>query len=67
MLHSSLPSLNPNHGDYDITWLNVVENDEAQKVIDVCIECWQSAGPEACKKNVHHVCHLWNFFGCVLP
>jgi hypothetical protein len=24
----------------DITWLNVAENSETQKVIDVCVECW---------------------------
>ena len=46
----SLPSLDPNTGDDDITWLNVAENDEAQKVIDVCVERWRSAGPEARKK-----------------
>lgn len=47
------PSLDPNTantGDDDISWLNVAENDEAQKVIDVCVERWRSAGPEARKK-----------------
>jgi hypothetical protein len=46
----SLPSLDPDAGDDDVTWLNVTENDEVRKVIDVCVERWRSAGPEARKK-----------------
>lgn len=37
-------------GEDDIVWLNIAENDEAQKIIDICMEHWQSAAPEACKK-----------------
>jgi hypothetical protein len=49
----SLPSLdsnNGNAGDDDISWLNLADNDEAQKVLDVCVERWRSASPEARKK-----------------
>jgi hypothetical protein len=34
------PSFNPDAHDDDIAWLNIAENDEAQKVIDVCVERW---------------------------
>lgn len=39
-----------NANDDDIAWLNVVEHDEPQKIADVCVERWRSAGPEARKK-----------------
>ena len=44
------PSFNPDAHDDDIAWLNIAENNEAQKVIDVCVEHWRSAGSEARKK-----------------
>jgi hypothetical protein len=46
----SPPSLNPDTGDDNIAWLNIAENDEAQKIIDVCMQRWRSAAPEARKK-----------------
>lgn len=45
------PSLSPVNADVDdIAWLNITENDESQKVMNVCIECWRNSGPEARKK-----------------
>jgi hypothetical protein len=39
-----------NADDDDIAWLNVAEHDEVQKITDICVERWRSAGPEARKK-----------------
>jgi hypothetical protein len=43
-------SLELNAGDDDFAWLNIVEHEGVEKIADVCVECWQSAGPEAKKK-----------------
>ncbi|KAF8218411.1 hypothetical protein L208DRAFT_1427214 [Tricholoma matsutake] len=42
----SPPGFNQDAGDDNITWLNITEDGEAQQVINVCVEHWQSAGPE---------------------
>lgn len=34
----------------DVAWLNVTEIDELAQCVNTCIECWQNAGPDACKK-----------------
>ena len=39
-----------NHDTDDIAWLNIAENDEKQKVLDVCLQRWRSAAPETRKK-----------------
>ena len=39
-----------NADDDDIAWLNIAEHDEVQKITDICVECWHSAGPEVRKK-----------------
>ncbi|KAF8236921.1 hypothetical protein L208DRAFT_1249802 [Tricholoma matsutake] len=44
------PNLNSDAGDDDIAWLNIAEDNETQKIINICVERWQSAGPEARKK-----------------
>jgi Kyakuja-Dileera-Zisupton transposase len=44
------PNLNSDAGDDDIAWLNIAEDDETQKIINICVERWRSAGPEARKK-----------------
>lgn len=44
------PSLELNAGDDDITWLNIAEHEGVEKIADVCVEHWRSAGPEARKK-----------------
>ena len=36
--------------DDNIAWLNITENEELQKITDVCIECWCSASPRSRKK-----------------
>ena len=36
--------------DDDIAWLNIMENEELQKITDVCVEHWCSASPESRKK-----------------
>ena len=36
--------------DYDIAWLNITENEELQKITDVCVEHWCSASPKSRKK-----------------
>ncbi|PPQ90198.1 hypothetical protein CVT25_001370, partial [Psilocybe cyanescens] len=36
--------------DADIAWLNTAENGEVVEALDVCVERWKSAGPEARKK-----------------
>ena len=43
---NSVPDLNSE----DIAWLNAIENDETLQNINVCVEHWKSAGPEARKK-----------------
>ncbi|KAF8226692.1 hypothetical protein L208DRAFT_1300645 [Tricholoma matsutake] len=44
------PNLNSDAGDDDIAWLNIAEDDKTQKIINICVERWRSAGPEARKK-----------------
>jgi hypothetical protein len=39
-----------NANDDDIAWLNITENEELQKITDVCVERWRSAAPESRKK-----------------
>jgi hypothetical protein len=39
-----------NANDDDIAWLNIAENEELQKITDVCVERWRSASPESRKK-----------------
>ncbi|KAF8230800.1 hypothetical protein L208DRAFT_1280109, partial [Tricholoma matsutake] len=39
-----------NAANDDILWLNIVEHEGIQKVADVCVQHWQSAGSEAQKK-----------------
>ena len=34
----------------ETVWLNVMEHDDLTKCLDTCIDRWQNAGPEACKK-----------------
>jgi hypothetical protein len=48
-------SLELNAGDDDFAWLNIVEHEGVEKIADVCVECWQSAGPEAKKKSLHYL------------
>ena len=36
--------------DDDIAWLNITENEELQKITDVCVEHWHSASPKSRKK-----------------
>jgi hypothetical protein len=63
----SLPSIfNPDAGDDDIAWLNIAENGDVQKVVDVCIEHWRSAGPEAQKKMFALFAIAGIFIRCVL-
>jgi hypothetical protein len=44
------PAFDLNDDDDDIAWLNIAEHDEVQKITDVCVERWRSAGPESRKK-----------------
>lgn len=39
-----------NADDDDIAWLNIAEHDEVQKITDICVERWRSAGAESRKK-----------------
>lgn len=39
-----------NADEDDIAWLNITENEELQKITDVCVERWRSAAPESRKK-----------------
>ena len=41
------PDIDP---DEDIAWLNALENDELEASVNVCVERWKSASPEAQKK-----------------
>ena len=34
----------------ETAWLNVMEHDGLAKCLDTCVDRWQNAGPEACKK-----------------
>jgi hypothetical protein len=49
---ASIPTIpfNIEAGEDDVAWLNLVENDEVQKITDVCVQRWQSTSPEARKK-----------------
>ncbi len=41
------PEIEP---DEDIAWLNVLETNEQEANLNVCVERWKSASPEARKK-----------------
>ena len=34
----------------ETAWLNITEHDNLAKCLDTCVDRWQNAGPEACKK-----------------
>ncbi|KJA19636.1 hypothetical protein HYPSUDRAFT_204380 [Hypholoma sublateritium FD-334 SS-4] len=50
--NSETPTIPPPdiESDGDIAWLNVLESNELETNLNICVERWKSAGPEARKK-----------------